>query len=238
MRVEDPLCGDHRPSRIQRGGTCTILHPLFELTGLLEHDVGGLVLVAEGVAAHGDGLDPAGHQARHVLAHDGLAEDGAVEDVADGAVGGLPNGGRRGGGRGGEALNWRRGTFLHTMGSRKTVPSKMLPLGLWGQNAAKARWEEASPGQPLPPKKPPPHLPHLLQVELLHTGLIGRDGRALDAHAVLLDGVRGVDRDLVVRLVAVRQAQIVVVDLDGRGRWRWWWWQGGGGFQESGKKEG
>ena len=88
------------------------------------------------------------------------------------------------------------------------------------------------------PKKPPPHLPHLLQVELLHTGLIGRDGRALDAHAVLLDGVRGVDRDLVVRLVAVRQAQIVVVDLDGRGRWRWWWWQGGGGFQESGKKEG
>src|SRR3546814_3928613 len=50
-------------------------------------------------------------------------------------------------------------------------------------------------------------LPHLLQAEFLDPLLVRRDGRALDADAVLLDGIRGVDRDLVVRLVALLHAQ-------------------------------
>ena len=56
-----------------------------------ELEVGGAVLVAVGVAADDDGLRPAGHQARHVLADDGLAEDHAAQDVADGAVGRAPH---------------------------------------------------------------------------------------------------------------------------------------------------
>ena len=57
-------------------------------------------------------------------------------------------------------------------------------------------------------------LPHLLQAELLDPGLVGRDGRALHADAVLLDGVGGVDRHLVVGGVAVLDAEVVVVQVD------------------------
>ena len=56
--------------------------------------------------------------------------------------------------------------------------------------------------------------PHLLEAELLDAGLVGRDGGALDAHAVPLDRVGGVDRDLVVGLVAVLDRQVVVLQLD------------------------
>ena len=56
-----------------------------------ELEVGGAVLVAEGVAADDDRLGPARHQARHVLADDRLAEDHAAQDVADGAVRRLPH---------------------------------------------------------------------------------------------------------------------------------------------------
>ncbi|CDX59859.1 NADP-dependent isocitrate dehydrogenase (modular protein) [Mesorhizobium plurifarium] len=56
-----------------------------------EAEVGGAILVAEGVTADDDRLGPARHQARHVLHDDRLAEDGAAEDVADGAVGRLPH---------------------------------------------------------------------------------------------------------------------------------------------------
>ena len=48
-----------------------------------DDQVGGAVLVAEGVTADHDRLRPAGHQARHVGDHDRLAEDDAAEDVAD-----------------------------------------------------------------------------------------------------------------------------------------------------------
>ncbi len=51
-----------------------------------EQEVGGLVLIAERVAADDDRLRPARHQARHVLGDDGLAENHAAQDVADGAV--------------------------------------------------------------------------------------------------------------------------------------------------------
>ena len=89
------------------------------------------------------GCGPAGHQARHVVADDGLAEDDAAQDVADGAVGALP---------------------------------------------------------------------HLLEAELFDARLVGRDGRALDADAVLLDGVGGVDGDLIVGRVAVLDGEVVVLE--------------------------
>ena len=56
--------------------------------------------------------------------------------------------------------------------------------------------------------------PHLLQAELLDARLVRRDRRALDADAVLLDGVRRVDRDLVVGRVAVLDAEVVVLEVD------------------------
>ena len=47
---------------------------------------------------------------------------------------------------------------------------------------------------------------------------VGRDGRALDADAVLLDGEGRVDRHLVIGGVTVGQAEVVVeaVDVDVR----------------------
>lgn len=62
------------------------------------------------------------------------------------------------------------------------------------------------------PDRPVGRLPHLLQLELLDARLVGRDRRALDADAVLQDGVGGVDRHLVVGGVAVREPQVVVLD--------------------------
>ena len=57
-------------------------------------------------------------------------------------------------------------------------------------------------------------LPHLLEAELLDARLVGGDRGALDADAVLLDGVGRVDRDLVVGRVAVLDAEVVVLEVD------------------------
>ncbi len=54
----------------------------------------------------------------------------------------------------------------------------------------------------------------LLEVEFLHPRLVRRDGGAFDADAVLLDGVGGVDGDLVVGLVAVFHAEVEVLQVD------------------------
>ena len=53
-------------------------------------------------------------------------------------------------------------------------------------------------------------LPHLLEIEFLHPRLVRGDRRALHANAMLADRVRGIDRDLVVRLVALLDAEIVI----------------------------
>jgi hypothetical protein len=55
---------------------------------------------------------------------------------------------------------------------------------------------------------------HALEAELLDPRLVRRDRRALDADAVLLDRVGGVDGDLVVGLVAVLDAEVVVLEVD------------------------
>jgi hypothetical protein len=113
---------------------------------LARHDqVGGAVLVAEGVAADDDRLRPPGHEPRDVGDDDRLAEDDPTEDVADRPVG-------------------------------RAV--------------------------------------HLLEAELLDARLVWGDRRALHADAVSLDGVGGVDRDLVVGRVAALDAEVVVLELD------------------------
>lgn len=53
----------------------------------------------------------------------------------------------------------------------------------------------------------------LLQLELLDTGLIRSDGGALDTDAILLDGLSGVDGDLVIGLVTVLNALHLKVSL-------------------------
>ena len=83
-----------------------------------------------------------------------------------------------------------RGMLLMMIGSRKTTPPRMLRIVPFGRD------------------------PHLLQAELLDPRLVRRDGRALDADAVLLDRVRRVDGDLVVGRVAVLDAEVVVVEVD------------------------
>ena len=54
----------------------------------------------------------------------------------------------------------------------------------------------------------------LLQLELLNARLIGGDGGALDTDGVLLDGLGGINSDLVVGLVAVLEAEVVVLEVD------------------------
>ena len=51
--------------------------------------------------------------------------------------------------------------------------------------------------------------PHLFQLELLHSLLIGGDGGTLDANVVLLYGFRSVLGDLVIGGIAILYAQIV-----------------------------
>ena len=54
----------------------------------------------------------------------------------------------------------------------------------------------------------------MLEVELLDALLIGRDRRAFDADAVLLDRVGAVERHLVVGGVTVLDREVVIVELD------------------------
>jgi hypothetical protein len=66
----------------------------------------------------------------------------------------------------------------------------------------------------LVPDRPVRRAPHLLESELDDARLVGRDRRALDADAVLTDRPRCIERHLVVRLVAVLDPQIVVLQID------------------------
>src|SRR4029434_3372554 len=90
----------------------------------------------------------------------------------------------------------RRGTFLQMIGSRKITPPRMLrmvPVGgrdlllsLKSFTRPHTRADGAVRGAV-----------HLLELDLLHPRLVGRDGRAFDGDADPLGRLRGVDRDLV-----------------------------------------
>lgn len=47
-----------------------------------------------------------------------------------------------------------------------------------------------------------------------HSGFVGRDGGTFNRHMVLLSCQGRVDGDLVISLVAVRQTQVIVLQLD------------------------
>ena len=57
-------------------------------------------------------------------------------------------------------------------------------------------------------------LPHLLQLELFNARFIGGDGSALNANAMLLDGLGCVDGDLVVCCVAVLDREVIILNLE------------------------
>ena len=59
----------------------------FQRTFALSHEIGGAVLIPEGMTTDADRLGPIRYQARHVVADDGFAEHGAIEDVTNRAVG-------------------------------------------------------------------------------------------------------------------------------------------------------
>jgi hypothetical protein len=56
--------------------------------------------------------------------------------------------------------------------------------------------------------------PHLLELELLDSLLIGCDGGTLDTNRVLLDCLGSIEGDLVVGLITVGQAKVVVLEVD------------------------
>ena len=83
-----------------------------------------------------------------------------------------------------------RGTFLQMIGSRKMTPPRMLRMVPFGD------------------------LHIFLRLNSFDPRLVGRDGRALDADAVLLDRLGRLDGDLVVGGVAVLDAQVVILQVD------------------------
>ena len=56
--------------------------------------------------------------------------------------------------------------------------------------------------------------PHLLEFELLNSGLIRGNGGALDSNLVLLDGLGSLKSDLVICGISVFDAQVIVLDVD------------------------
>jgi hypothetical protein len=56
--------------------------------------------------------------------------------------------------------------------------------------------------------------PHFLQLKLLHSLLVWGDGCAFDTNRVFLDSFGGIECYLIVRLVTVRQAEVVVLEVD------------------------
>ena len=57
-------------------------------------------------------------------------------------------------------------------------------------------------------------LPHLLQLELLHTLLIWSNGGALDSDLVLLDGISRLNCDLIISGITVLNGEIVVLEVN------------------------
>jgi len=57
-----------------------------QTTGSIDNEVGGLVLVAEGVTSQDDRLSPARNQLGDVFAENGLTENGASQNVTDSSL--------------------------------------------------------------------------------------------------------------------------------------------------------
>ena len=83
-----------------------------------------------------------------------------------------------------------RGTFLQMIGSRKMTPPRMLRMVPFGERYISCRLNSFT------------------------RAFVGRDGGALDRDADLLGRLRGVDGDLVARLVALLDAEIEIHQVD------------------------
>ena len=146
-----------------------------QLAGAGDHTVLGTVLVSESVTTDDDGLAPARYQPGDAGDDNGLTENSSAASTC---VSMKP----RENGRNGAAYRMFR----------------MVPLG----ESHTAR-ETVSSRNPIAPTRPVRLT--LLQLELLHTGLIWGNGGALDTNAILLDGLGSLNGDLVVGLVTVLQ---------------------------------
>ena len=76
---------------LDHGSAALGLKAELDRTGAVELDLGGSILVAESVTRDDYRPIPVGHDARHILADDGLPENRAVENIADGTVGAAPH---------------------------------------------------------------------------------------------------------------------------------------------------
>ena len=63
----------------------------FELSWLVNSEVGGLVLITKGMSSNDDGFFPARDESGDVADDDGFSEDGAVENVPDGSIWAFPH---------------------------------------------------------------------------------------------------------------------------------------------------
>lgn len=57
-------------------------------------------------------------------------------------------------------------------------------------------------------------LPHRLEFELFHAGLVWGDGRTLDADRMLENGLCGIDSDLVVCSISMFKPEVVILDVE------------------------
>jgi len=96
-----------------------------------------------------------------------------------------------------------------TMGARKTVPPRMFRMVPLGESHTKAQVLDAgcdTRGMKL--KRT------LLELEFLDPSLVWGDGCTLDTDRVFQNGIGRVHSDLVVRLISIRQTEVVVLQVD------------------------
>lgn len=157
-----------------------------ELARLGDDNVGRAVLVTERVAADDDGLGPAGDGLGNLLDDDRLAEDGAAENVADRAVRGL-------------RVSARVSVVVRAERDWARLTGRTFHIFLSLNSSTRA-----SSGV------------IVAHCDALVSTRTSRSERRthLDADAVLEDGLGGVDRDLIVGLVAVLESEVVVLDVD------------------------
>jgi hypothetical protein len=56
--------------------------------------------------------------------------------------------------------------------------------------------------------------PHVLQFEFFNACFVGRNGGALDGHTVLFGRVGRIDRDLIVSLIALFDAEVIIFEVN------------------------
>jgi hypothetical protein len=107
----------------------------------------------------------------------------------------------------------RRGMRLMTIGSRKTVPPRMLRMVPFGESHTMCCQVSVLWTQRKRPGKSRGKLT-FLEPEFLNTSLIWGNGGTLHSDGVLFDSLSGIEGDLVVCLITVFEAEIVVLEVD------------------------